>query len=357
VALDFSATVLEAFAEFRGNKSLLALPLALHDEQIESLLPLQSGDASTSFQSALNELNAVLNIRTPLYILLRREDTLTAITFIPYLAKDSQRTFFLDHRHELVQKLGEEHFSQSLICKDIGEVTDARSWTERDDNSSSYGSTSNHPKETEACNDEECSTCTVQDLGYKRNKCRLCDRRMKNNITPQAFEALKTLANPNTMVQLVRFVPLNNRISLFTANYSKSVNTTNETLDLVVSSASIQPNDLSSLLPSTFPTFTFYHHPTNSMVYFIFFSPDSASVQQRMTHTLAIPGLLVHAEDVGVHVDRKLEIHDPDDVVFEAGRDERVGRFRSMYNREGFRGTELVYEGMGRDREFVDRLG
>jgi twinfilin-like protein len=76
-----------------------------------------------------------------------------------------------------------------------------------------------------------------------------------------------------------------------------------------------------------------------------------------MKHTLAIPGLLVHAEDVGVHVDLKLEIHDPDDVVFGEEKDERVGRFRSMYNREGFQGTELMYEGMGRDKEFVDRLG
>jgi twinfilin-like protein len=76
-----------------------------------------------------------------------------------------------------------------------------------------------------------------------------------------------------------------------------------------------------------------------------------------MKHTLAIPGLLVHAEDVGVYVDLKLEIHDPDDVVFGEEKDERVGRFRSMYNREGFQGTELMYEGMGRDKEFVDRLG
>jgi twinfilin-like protein len=204
VAPELPAAVHEAFADFRTNKSLLALPLALHNESFEPLLPVHSVDSSTLFPSALNELSVVLNIRTPLYILLRRRDTLTAITFVPYLAKDSQRAFFLDHRHELVQQLGKQHFSQSLICKDMGEITDARSWTERDMNSSPYESAPVHPNYTKACKDEECSTCAVKDLGYKRNKCRLCDRRMKNNIMPEALEALKTLANPSTMVQIVR---------------------------------------------------------------------------------------------------------------------------------------------------------
>ena len=80
-------------------------------------------------------------------------------------------------------------------------------------------------------------------------------------------------------------------------------------------------------------------------------------MQQRMTHTMAIPGLLVHAQDQGIHIDQKLEIHDPDDLVFEAAKDELVGRFRSMYARTGFQGTELAYENLRADKEFVDALG
>jgi twinfilin-like protein len=75
-----------------------------------------------------------------------------------------------------------------------------------------------------------------------------------------------------------------------------------------------------------------------------------------MKHTLAIPGLLVHAEDAGICVDRKIEIHEPSDLKFEDSKDDRVGRFRSMYRREGFNGTELMYEGMTRDKEFLDAL-
>jgi twinfilin-like protein len=90
-------------------------------------------------------------------------------------------------------------------------------------------------------------------------------------------------------------------------------------------------------------------------MYFIFHSPDTATVQQRMKHTMAIPGLLVHAEDVGVHVDRKTEIHEPADLVFEQ-EDDRAGRFRSMFNRKGFEGTEYVYANIEADRTFLDAL-
>jgi twinfilin-like protein len=76
-----------------------------------------------------------------------------------------------------------------------------------------------------------------------------------------------------------------------------------------------------------------------------------------MKHTMAIPGLLVHAEDVGMHVDLKIEIHEPDDLVFGEKKDERVGRFRSVYNREGFKGTELMYKKMEGDSEFLEKLG
>jgi twinfilin-like protein len=112
---------------------------------------------------------------------------------------------------------------------------------------------------------------------------------------------------------------------------------------------------MSSLIPTTHPTFTFYRH-SNTCLYFIFHSPDSAPVQQRMKHTMAIPGLInIHAEECGVRVDYKIEIHDPEDLVFEE-RDERVGRFRSMYLRGGWHGTESQYEALDKDKEFYDAV-
>jgi twinfilin-like protein len=117
----------------------------------------------------------------------------------------------------------------------------------------------------------------------------------------------------------------------------------------------IDPTSIAGHLPTDYPSFTFYKHPTTHLLYFIFHSPDTAIVQQRMKHTMAIPGLIVHAEDAGVHVDQKIEIHDPDDLVFE-DKDEKIGKFRSMYLRNGFKGTELMYEGSERDKKFLDSV-
>jgi hypothetical protein len=200
---DLSTAVHEAFASLVADNSLFALPFAWIDNTLHTLPPVQSNDSTTSFQNELNKLDAVLNPRTPLYLILRRKGSLVAVTFVPYLAKDAQRNFFLENRLDFVRQLGEEHFSQLLICKEIGEITDARSWIEREENGSLPDSASKHTKDTGTCDEEGCAECAVKDVGYKRNKCRLCDRRMKNKISPEALEAFKLLVSPGAMIQIV----------------------------------------------------------------------------------------------------------------------------------------------------------
>jgi twinfilin-like protein len=203
--LDLTLAVQQAFASFAADDSLLALPLALTDGKLNALPPVPLKDSSESYQIALNELDTIVEPRTPLYLILRRNSLLFAITFAPYLAKDTERKFFLENRFDLVQLLGETHFSQSLICKEVGEITDARSWHERDENKTSHIATAEHAKEGEVFKEEECEGCNVKDLGYKQNKCRLCDRRMKNKITPEAISALGTVSDPGAAVQIVCF--------------------------------------------------------------------------------------------------------------------------------------------------------
>jgi twinfilin-like protein len=161
-----------------------------------------------SFQSTLNKLEAVINPWTSLYLIMRRKGSPIAITFVPYLAKETERGFFLAHRLDLVQQLGEANFSQSLICKEVGEITDARSWDERDEwneNSTLGVSTVKLEHQERICDDKDCKDVHVEDLGYRRNKCRLCDRRMKNEITPEALATLATLSSPGAVVQIVSF--------------------------------------------------------------------------------------------------------------------------------------------------------
>ncbi|KAH7359587.1 hypothetical protein BKA66DRAFT_226985 [Pyrenochaeta sp. MPI-SDFR-AT-0127] len=336
-SLSLIPAVHAAFQAFKTDTSYLALPLVLANSQIESLPLIRPKSPVSSFQNSLNELDAVLNSRTPLYVILRRNQSLFAITYVPYLAEETQRTSYLNYRSRLIRQLGEEQFSLSLICKEIGEITDARSWEERDNHI--------HPGSAHSDCHDDCGLCAdisskppgVKDLGYKKNKCRLCDRRMKNKISPEALDALKKLDNLGALIQI-------------------SVNILTEILELEFVKEIIAPEDVATYLPTNKPTFTFFRHPTTRILYFIFHSPDSASVQERMKHTMAIPGLInVHAEDQGVHVDEKIEIHDPNDLDFPL-KDERVGKFRSVYLRNKFQGTESAYESLEADKTFYDNV-
>ncbi|KAF1961623.1 hypothetical protein CC80DRAFT_542991 [Byssothecium circinans] len=319
-SMEFSRAVLEAFETFETDSSLFALPLTLSDNVIQPLPPVTyPAKSQHTFQRALNQLEAVLDPLNALYLILRRNDFLVAITYAPYQANADIKKLLIDNRSNLIQRLGEQRFSTSIICKEIGEITDARSWNERDGEGSSWND--KVCEEGAACeigNGDDSDKTNIKDLGFKKNQCRLCDRRMKNKIDDAALEALDHLYNAGAC----------------------SLNIATEILTLNASLKSRLPSQVSSSLPTDRPSFTFYRHLSNEKLYFIFCSPDCASVRDRMMHTMAIPGLInVIARDSGIEVDRKIEIHDSGDLEFEEAGG-RVGRFRSLYVGGGVVGTE-----------------
>ncbi|KAF2875142.1 hypothetical protein BDV95DRAFT_603909 [Massariosphaeria phaeospora] len=332
------ATVREAFRIFASDTSLLALPLLLSEGEVQALPAISyPNDPSATFQDALTRLEDVVKPRTPAYILLRRDDLLSAITYVPYLAKAESRQLYLDNRHKLVHSLGEEHFAASFISKEVAEITDARSWDERDGHGESWNAASEKTEECEACDTGEAHTHLVKDAGYKQNKCRLCDRRMKNKIEQSALDALRNMHDAGDCVQI-------------------SVNIPTETLQLNFSEKGVSPAGVATKLPAEHPSFTFYRNPDTQLLYFIFCSPDCAPVRERMGHTLAIPPLInIIAKDNGVNVDQKIEIHDGDNLDF-ARKDERIGKYRSLYMRNEFVGTESTWEKMDEYQKVLDSV-
>jgi twinfilin-like protein len=288
------------------------------------------------------------------YIILRQNNSLTFIACVPYSAKKHDREFLLENRTNCARQLGGEHFARSLICKEVGEITDARSWEERDAETRLHVHQANVSEECDTHGHSENAKGGIQDVGYMKNKCRLCDRRMKNKISDQASDALTKLHIPGTAVQIV---PLSSFDTSYAGtNLLQSVNISTETLMLNYIKHTMSPKDIAATLPSDNPSFTFYCHPTTRLLYFVFHSSDSASIQEHMKHTMAIPGLInVHVQDQGVYVDQKIEIHDPEDLVFEA-KDRRMGKFRSVYLRYRFDGTESTYESLEADKAFYDAV-
>lgn len=193
----------EAFNGFVSDPSLFALLLKLSSGELEALPTIAHlKDAETLFPKALAQLNSTVNTKTPLYLIIRRNAFLTLITYVPYLADTDMKSAYVENRHELIQQFGEKHFSVSVICKEPGEILDERSWNERDGEGESWSDIHEH--------DGECGDCTKEvkqrsfkDLGYKKNKCRLCDRRMRNDIEQSALDALKKLNEAGDCVQMV----------------------------------------------------------------------------------------------------------------------------------------------------------
>jgi twinfilin-like protein len=191
--------VRDAFIDFASDASLLALPLKYSAGKLDPLPPISYPEHSTAnYQVALSQLEAVVNTKTPLYLILRQDHSLIAITYVPHLVPAELKNIYLVNRHELVQNLGGHYFASSLICKEPAEITDLRSWKERD----------MHGSECKSCPQGVTKEEATKDLGYHKNKCRLCDRRMKNNIEETASKALKMVDNGGDCVQLVCFYQL-----------------------------------------------------------------------------------------------------------------------------------------------------
>ncbi|KAK7189640.1 cofilin/tropomyosin-type actin-binding protein [Paraphaeosphaeria sporulosa] len=331
--MEISPEITEAFTAFVSDSSLFALPLTIANMGLQALSPIPyPEDTQHTFQQALNRLDSVLNPKRASYLVLRVEGSLVAITFVPYVAIVNDNTALLENRQLLLETLGEQHFSASIICKEMGEVVDARSWDERSGEGHSWNR--DYDERADGCERDDETTSGVHDLGYKKNKCRLCDRRMKNNIDDAALSALKSLVEGGGC----------------------SVNVSTEILQLNFRANDLAPADVASRLPTDKPSFTFYRHASNHRLYFIFCAPDSANVKERMKHTMAIPGLInIIAKDNSVSVDQKLEIHDPEELDFEQ-KDERIGKFRSMYLRNEWAGTESQWAGMEAQQKILDAI-
>jgi twinfilin-like protein len=350
-----SPNILDAFVNFKSDLTLFALPIGYSDTTQRPFAPISYPEESQyTFQQALNRLDTVLTPKHALFLILRRDDSLVAITYVPYLASVDSKKLLLEVRNELIEGFGEEHFSTSITCKEIGEITDARSWDERDGQGQSWHDANDEGEHSREKHDmDEAGKYNAKDFGYKKNKCRLCDRRMKNKITDDALEALRNLKEGGRCVQMVSHSANRNSPPL---TQSQSVNIATETLQLNFQSSNLDASQVASKLPTDRPSFTFFRHQANRLLYFVFCSPDSASVQERMKHTLAIPGLVnIIAKDNGVDIDQKIEIHDGEDLTFEE-RDRRIGQFRSMYLRNESKGTESMWEGMEEYQKTLDDM-
>lgn len=183
---EFSPQVLSVFETFLRDTTLFALIYHLADQ----LQPLHVVNKQhDDYRRNLSDLGRTLHLELPTYIIIRIKNTLVMVTFAPWRAPTAGH--FIHNRHRLLRRLGDEHFTFTMICRDHVEVVDHRSWYER-------------MKLCEEYDSKGLKTKIIKDVGYFRTKCRMCDRRMKNDITQAATDAFSSLGDPGALLQIVR---------------------------------------------------------------------------------------------------------------------------------------------------------
>lgn len=266
---------------------------------------------AATFVDDLANLDTHVQPNEALYILLRRADSLAsadkslvAVTYVPNAAPVRQKMLFASTRLTLVRELGGEHFAESILATEPGELT-AAGWAK-------------HVQHTQSASP---LTAEEQSLQNIREAEALESRGTRGHSLAQGGrlalkaeggigEALRKLGQGgDNLVQL-------------------SMDPQTETLTLV-SSCQARPGTLASLISATAPTYSFYRHDDAAgSIVFISTCPSAAKIKERMLYAASRGNVVSLAQtDGGLTVAKKLEATNADEVTEQLVLDEfRVER-------------------------------
>ncbi|KAF2801338.1 uncharacterized protein BDZ99DRAFT_456438 [Mytilinidion resinicola] len=283
----------KAISDFLCNESCFALLIKVSDDlqPLPAITPEKH--LEPDLMASLSLLDGYITPRSPLYVIIREQGRLVFITYVPFLAPQDQRKLIMDERLAVAAELGAENLLYACICKEPADILDWRAWESREASLSKFESPEHMDEGENRVVHATQGMPRFVDLGYTKHHCRLCDRRLTMPITDEAKAALTNLMS---------------RGSTF-------VDVPTETITLGLSEIHALPSELPSKV-SPQPSFTFYNHSESGSLIFIYCCPPDATVKARMTHTMAVPGLVnVIAREAGVEVTRKIEIDGPEDLT------------------------------------------
>ncbi|OJJ88423.1 twinfilin [Aspergillus glaucus CBS 516.65] len=306
----------DAFNTFTTDSSLFCLPITITSE---SLTPLPTISSSSSFTSSLSQLSTILKPQTPIYLLLRRDDnTLVALTYIPSNAPVRAKTLFASTRATLVRELGSEKFGTTIFATEEDEVVGENAWKERDAETSGKGGGNGYSREdlmgdkerelelVRRAEEEARSGTLGRDIGIGGSVSVgggiPSSMRVQMPADEEAKEALTGL-QAGGLVQLI-------------------VDVKTETLKLVGSESSVDPNSVQSHISSSSPQYTYYHYPDSDAVIFIYTCPSGSKIKERMLFASSRNNALVIAGEQGLKIARKIEAFGPDEISGDRLREE-----------------------------------
>ncbi|KAL4968275.1 twinfilin [Aspergillus stella-maris] len=306
--ISVSQELQNAFAQFTSDTSAFCLPVTITGESLtpKSTIPFSGG--GNSFYPSLSQLSSVLEPKTPIYLLLRQNGSLVALTYIPSNAGVRAKTLFASTRATLVRELGSEKFAETIFATDEDEVVGEKAWREREaeKNGTSAGYRredlmGEKERELEAVRRAEegaRSGTPGRDIGiggtFNRGPSRM---RIEMQVNEEAKGALQGLQQGG-LVQIAIDVPT-------------------ETLKLASSESGVDANSVQNQISSTSPRYSFYHYPSSDAVIFIYTCPSGSSIKERMLYASSRMYALSVAEEQGLKVSKKIEAGTPDEVTGE----------------------------------------
>ncbi|TGZ85499.1 actin depolymerizing protein [Ascodesmis nigricans] len=272
--------------------------------QKESLVPSATIPAQGSFDDDVAQLDVILAVDKPAYILLRRFDDASnpapyiAVTYVPDHANVRQKMLFASTRTTLTRELGSEKFGESIFATEKSELT-AEGFRKHDA----------HMAKPAPLTEEEESLQTVRLAELEASQ---GTAGRKNHVSSgvafplsqEAIDALKGLTLSNGFISLVQL----------------ALNPVKETIELANATSS-NVGDFTKVIPNDTPRYSFFvfKHTfagvEQSPIVFIYTCPPESKIKERMLYASCRANVVTTAErECGLKIEKKLEAAMPTEI-------------------------------------------
>ncbi|KAJ1337395.1 twinfilin [Microdochium nivale] len=302
-----SKELVSAFNSLLSDTSAFALLVTISNEALTPVTTIRA--SSSSFSDNLSAVAPHVKPNEPLYIILRRFDSLphlSVVTYVPDTAKVRSKMLFAATRLTLTRELGTEHFRESLFFTLPDELT-AAGFDRLDRHAALEAPLTEEERtlgEVKRAEAEAGAGTGVREIHLSKN--------MSMPITPAALEKLKELGSGGGEGIVMM-----------------KINRETETVELAPGAGG-NPTTVAGLvsaISTTEPRFTFWRYThthageQSSPILFFYTCPAAAAreIKSRMMYPLMKRAVITAAEkEAGVAVEKKFEVEEPSEITEES---------------------------------------
>ncbi|CEJ82099.1 Putative Twinfilin-1 [[Torrubiella] hemipterigena] len=293
------------FGSLLSSSSTFALLVGIEKE---SLVPLQTVAAKSSFADSLSALHEHIKSNVAAYVLMRRYDEspkMVAVTYVPDAAPVRQKMLFASTRLTLVRDLGLEHFRETIYFTIANEFSE-EGFKKHDAHTELEAPLTAEERTLSEVKAAELAAST----GTGTREIHL-SKSLAMPVKEDAIAAMKDVGSGSRVVTMLK------------------INSDTETVELVPESP--RPSsitELTGVISSTEPRFTFYRfthtHNGQEQSPLLFFytcpvTPGNKAIKNRMLYPLMKRAVLTVAEqEAGLTIDKRFEVEEPSEITEES---------------------------------------